>query len=69
MENALHYIELSKDPITFDSVSQLTNVFFDDSNRQVILLVNLKFIKNKIPALTRHPSLRFSQSVPAALPV
>lgn len=35
MENALHYIELSKDPITFDSVSQLTNVFFDDSNRQI----------------------------------
>ncbi|XP_053952635.1 regulator of MON1-CCZ1 complex [Anastrepha ludens] len=32
---SLHYIELSKCPIRFDAVSQLTNVFFDDSNRQI----------------------------------
>ncbi|XP_012157077.1 uncharacterized protein C18orf8 isoform X2 [Ceratitis capitata] len=32
---SLHYIELSKCPIRFDAASQLTNVFFDDSNRQI----------------------------------
>uniref|UniRef100_A0A034V0V0 Uncharacterized protein C18orf8 n=1 Tax=Bactrocera dorsalis TaxID=27457 RepID=A0A034V0V0_BACDO len=31
----LHYIELSKCPIRFDAASQLTNVFFDDSNCQI----------------------------------
>lgn len=30
-----HYLELGVAPIRFESVSQLTNVFFDDSNRQV----------------------------------
>ncbi|XP_011180645.1 regulator of MON1-CCZ1 complex [Zeugodacus cucurbitae] len=30
-----HYIELSKCPIRFDAASQLTNVFFDDSNCQI----------------------------------
>lgn len=35
MNNQLYYLELSNDPIRFDAVSQLTNVFFDDSNRQV----------------------------------
>lgn len=30
-----HYLELGNAPIRFESVSQLTNVFFDDSNRQV----------------------------------
>ncbi|XP_067644801.1 regulator of MON1-CCZ1 complex [Eurosta solidaginis] len=30
-----HYIELSKSPIRFDAGSQLTNVFFDDSNKQI----------------------------------
>ena len=29
------YIELSKNPIRFEPVSKVTNVFFDDSNRQV----------------------------------
>jgi len=33
--NGIHYIELSPNPIRFDAVSQLTNVFFDDSNKQV----------------------------------
>ena len=28
------YIELSKNPIRFEPVSKVTNVFFDDSNRQ-----------------------------------
>lgn len=35
MEKKLFYLELSAEPIRFDAVSQLTNVFFDDSNRQV----------------------------------
>ncbi|XP_034659319.1 regulator of MON1-CCZ1 complex isoform X2 [Drosophila subobscura] len=33
--NGIHYIELSRIPIRFDAVSQLTNVFFDDSNKQI----------------------------------
>ncbi|XP_020801646.1 uncharacterized protein C18orf8 [Drosophila serrata] len=33
--NGIHYIELSPNPIRFDAVSQLTNVFFDDSNKQI----------------------------------
>ncbi|XP_068141877.1 LOW QUALITY PROTEIN: regulator of MON1-CCZ1 complex [Drosophila tropicalis] len=33
--NGIHYIELSRTPIRFDAVSQLTNVFFDDSNKQI----------------------------------
>lgn len=35
MDHILYYLELSSNPIRFDSVSQLTNVFFDDGNRQV----------------------------------
>lgn len=34
-QQPLYYLELSANPIRFDAVSQLTNVFFDDSNRQV----------------------------------
>lgn len=30
-----YYLELSSDPIKFESVSSLTNVFFDDSKQQV----------------------------------
>ncbi|XP_055628660.1 regulator of MON1-CCZ1 complex, partial [Toxorhynchites rutilus septentrionalis] len=30
-----YYLELSPDPIRFDAVSQLTNVFFDDAKQQV----------------------------------
>lgn len=30
-----YYLELCSDPIRFDSVSQITHVFFDDSNKQV----------------------------------
>lgn len=30
-----YYLELSTNPIRFEAVSQLTNVFFDDTNRQV----------------------------------
>ncbi|XP_063993952.1 regulator of MON1-CCZ1 complex isoform X2 [Diachasmimorpha longicaudata] len=30
-----YYLELSEDPIKFESVSNLTNVFFDDSKQQV----------------------------------
>lgn len=39
MEHSVHYIELSKNPIRFDAVSQLTNVFFDDSNKQVMCVL------------------------------
>lgn len=35
MENAIYYLELSKNPIRFDVASQLTSVFFDDTNKQV----------------------------------
>lgn len=38
MEQKLFYLELSSEPIRFDAVSQLTNVFFDDSNRQVSII-------------------------------
>ncbi|KXJ71556.1 hypothetical protein RP20_CCG020277 [Aedes albopictus] len=30
-----YYLELSPDPVRFDAVSQLTNVFFDDAKQQV----------------------------------
>lgn len=35
-----YYLELCSDPIRFDSVSQITDVFFDDSNKQVRLNYN-----------------------------
>lgn len=35
-----YYLELCNDPIRFDSVSQITDVFFDDSNKQVGILEN-----------------------------
>ncbi|XP_012252162.2 regulator of MON1-CCZ1 complex [Athalia rosae] len=34
-ENEDYYLELSADPVRFEAVSPLTNVFFDDSNKQV----------------------------------
>lgn len=34
-----YYLELTNSPIRFEAVSQLTNVFFDDSNRQVSLFL------------------------------
>lgn len=34
-KNDDYYLELSADPIRFESVSCLTNVFFDDSKQQV----------------------------------
>ncbi|CAG9833503.1 unnamed protein product [Diabrotica balteata] len=33
--NYSYYLELSTDPIRFEAVNQLTNVFFDDSNKDV----------------------------------
>lgn len=30
------YLELSKNPLRFEAVNQLTNVFFDDSNKEVL---------------------------------
>lgn len=36
----MYYLELSsKNIVRFDSVSQLTNVFFDDSNKQVSFIL------------------------------
>lgn len=29
------YLELSNNPLRFEAVNQLTNVFFDDSNKDV----------------------------------
>lgn len=29
------YLELTKNPVRFEAVNQLVNVFFDDSNKQV----------------------------------
>lgn len=37
-----HYLELSEAPIRFDSVSLLTNVFFDDTNGQVGILLYMQ---------------------------
>lgn len=34
-----YYLELCSEPIRFDSVSQITEVFFDDSNKQVHILI------------------------------
>ncbi|KAG5897338.1 hypothetical protein JTB14_030224 [Gonioctena quinquepunctata] len=33
--DSMHYLELSETPIRFEAVNQLTNVFFDDSNKDV----------------------------------
>lgn len=32
-----YYLELCGEPIKFESVSSLTNVFFDDSKQQVMI--------------------------------
>lgn len=37
-----YYLELSPEPIRFESVSCLTNVFFDDSKQQVSRLLRFK---------------------------
>ena len=36
-----HYIELSPSPVRFEPVSKVTNVFFDDSNRQVHMILDM----------------------------
>lgn len=38
-----YYLELCNDPIRFDSVSQITDVFFDDSNKQVLQSLSILF--------------------------
>ena len=35
MENSPNFLELSSNPIVFEPVSPVTNVFYDDANRQV----------------------------------
>lgn len=39
-----YYLELSSDPIKFESVSCVTNVFFDDSKQQVSRYFSILFI-------------------------
>jgi hypothetical protein len=34
-EEGSYYIELCKNPIRFDPVDKVTNVFYDDANKQV----------------------------------
>lgn len=46
-----YYLELCSEPIRFDSVSQITDVFFDDSNKQVhrydiFMVKSIKIYKN-----------------------
>lgn len=43
-----YYLELCSEPIRFDSVSQLTTVFFDDSNKQVKCLLTIVFLNSEI---------------------
>lgn len=38
------YLQLSENPIRFDAVSQLTNVFFDDTNGQVLFFRIIKVV-------------------------
>lgn len=38
------YLELSNNPIRFEAVGQLTNVFFDDSNRQVLFHFSIVYL-------------------------
>lgn len=35
-----YYLELCNDPIRFDPISQINEVFFDDSNKQVCIFMN-----------------------------
>lgn len=48
MENNLnYYLSLSEDYIKFDSVNQITNVFFDDSRNQIFIVKNVSIsVKN-----------------------
>lgn len=41
------YLELCSDPIRFDSVSQITDVFFDDSNKQVCIGNNFLIVSSR----------------------
>lgn len=34
-ESVEPYLELTNNPVRFEAVNQVTNVFFDDSNKQV----------------------------------
>lgn len=35
-----NYLELSNEPIRFESLSHVTNVFFDDSQQQVSFIIS-----------------------------
>lgn len=35
MASETYYLELSNNPVRFEAVNQLNNVFFDDSNKDV----------------------------------
>lgn len=56
-EEGSFYIELCKNPIRFDPVDKVTNVFYDDANKQV---KPTKFNQNTI-ALRTIKSVDFSK--------
>lgn len=37
-DDSLGYLELSADPIKFEPVSKVTNVFFDEANKEVRII-------------------------------
>lgn len=45
-EEGSYYLQLNKNPIRFEPVSKVTNVFFDDSNKQVRSSVSSKYFAN-----------------------
>lgn len=47
-----YYLELCNDPIRFDSVNPITDVFFDDSNKQVCV----RFHENEMKILVNKSS-------------
>ena len=62
------YIELSKNPIRFEPVSKVTNVFFDDSNRQASAyqcFVVLWRYPGDMNSLTQCPEFISNKNVPA----
>jgi hypothetical protein len=54
-----YYLELSENPVRFEAVNQLTNVFFDDSNKHVSAS-----LARKCSLIV--PSCRCSRYAPAA---
>ena len=38
-----HFLELGKNPVHFDPVGAVTNVFFDESNTQVSIFLTIRY--------------------------